>query len=111
MVIFSCRTSETTNARPLLNLRSVLEHAAKRNTKARGGSTNLTRVLSDVVDHVWEWECDDVFHTLWRRAFVTCYSQVRGGSNYSPFETLHVGLRLPVAIFSVGTAHPVSISN
>ena len=65
--------------RPLLNLWSVLEYLTKYNAKACGGSNKLTRVPSDVVDNILEWERKDGLHDLWRRAIMKCYSQVLGG--------------------------------
>ena len=37
-------------------------------------------------------------HDLWRRAILIFYSRVLGGRDYSLFETVHFGLRLPATV-------------
>ena len=40
-----------------------------------------------------------------------CYSRVLGGRDYSLFETLHFGLRLPGTLSSFGDVVPITVSN
>ena len=55
----------------------------------------------------WHEEEDGV-HDLWRRTIMKFYSNVIGDREYSLFETVHFGLRLPATLSSL--PHTVSAS-
>lgn len=97
--------------RALLNLWSVLEYLTKYNTKAGVGSKRIGKVLEDVMSGIFEWEQEDGVHDLWRRAIMKVYSRILGGRDYSLFETLHFGLRLPGTLSSFGDVSSIPISD
>ena len=97
--------------RALLNLWSILEYLTKYNTKAGVGSKRLGKVLEDVLCNIIDWDQEDGVHDLWRRAIMKCYSRILGGRDYSLFECLHFGLRLPGTLSSFGDVQSISVSN
>ncbi len=97
--------------RALLNLWSVLEYLTKYTTKGGKGSRNLAKVFDEVLTAVKSHEEEDGVHDLWRRTIMKFYSKVIGDREYSLFETVHFGLRLPPTLSSFQNVTNVSVSN
>ena len=60
---------------------------------------------------IFEFEQEDGVHDLWRRTIMKVYSRILGGRDYSLFETLHFGLRLPGTLSSFGDVSSIPISD
>ena len=86
--------------RPLINLWSVLE-----------ATKHLGKLFGDVVATVCEYEQEDGVHDLWRRTIMKFYNRLLGNRDYSLFEVVHFGLRLPGTLSSFGPVESVSVSN
>ena len=97
--------------RALLNLWSVLEYLTKYTAKAGVGSKHLGKLFEDVVKKVVEWEVEDGMHDLWRRTIMKFYNRIIGDRDYSLFEVMHFGLRLPGTLSSFGAVNSTSVSN
>ena len=96
--------------RALLNLWSVLEYLTKYNAKAGKGSKHLGKLFEDVLSKVYDYEEEDGMHDLWRRTTMKFYSRILGDRDYSLFEVVHFGLRLPGSLSSFGPIESVSVS-
>ena len=108
---FKVVSHQLTGFRAWLNLWAVLDYLTKYNAKAGKGSKKLAQVFTEVLEQICEWDDDSGLHDLWRRMIFKCYSRVLGGRDYSLFETMHYGLRLPATISSFGNVKTVSVSN
>ena len=65
-------------------------------------------LFEDVLLAMHQHEEEDGVHDLWRRTIMKFYSKVIGDREYSVFETVHFGLRLPATLSSL--PHTVSAS-
>ena len=54
---------------------------------------------------------EDGIHDMWRRTIMKFYSRILGDRDYSLFEVLHFGLRLPGVLSSFGDVKRASVSN
>ena len=97
--------------RALINLWSVLEYLTKYTAKAGEGSKHLGAVFRDVLAKVDPWEEEDGVHDLWRRTIFKFYSRVIGDRDYTLYEAMHFGLRLPGTLSNFGDVHAASVSN
>ena len=97
--------------RPLLNLWAVLEYLTKYTAKAGKGSKHLGKLFEDVLERVVEYETEDGMHDLWRRTIMKFYNKILGDRDYSLFEVVHFGLRLPGTLSSFGDVRSASVSN
>ena len=97
--------------RPLLNLWSVLEYLTKYTAKAGKGSKKLGTLFEDVLHKVVEHEMEDGMHDMWRRTIMKFYNRIVGDRDYSLFEVVHFGLRLPGILSSFGDVRSASVSN
>ena len=97
--------------RPLLNLWTVLEYLTKYTAKAGKGSKHLGKLFEDVLDKVFQFEMEDGIHDMWRRTIMKFYSRILGDRDYSLFEVLHFGLRLPGVLSSFDDVQKASVSN
>ena len=95
----------------LLNLWAVLAYLAKYNAKAGKGSKHLGRLFEDVLSKIYDFEDEDGMHDLWRRTIMKFYSRILGDRDYSLFEVMHFGLRLPGSLSSFGPVESASVSN
>ena len=97
--------------RALINLWSVLDYLTKYATKPGKGSTNLNALFEDVLQTVYKYETEDGLSDLWRRSIMKFYSRILGDREYTLFEVMHYGLRLPSTLSSFGQPVSVSVSN
>ena len=97
--------------RPLLNLWSVLEYLTKYTAKAGKGSKQLGKLVEDVLGKVVDYEMEDGMHDLWRRTIMQLYNRILGDRDYSLFEVVHFGLRLPGVLSGFGEVRSASVSN
>ena len=97
--------------RALLNLWSVLEYLTKYTAKGGQASRHLGRVFEEVLGEIFQWDLEDGVHDMWRRAIMKFYSRILGDRDYSLFEVLHFGLRLPGTLSSFGDVVSASVSN
>ena len=97
--------------RPLINLWSVLEYLTKYTAKVGKATKHLGKLFGDVVATVCEYEQEDGVHDLWRRTIMKFYNRLLGNRDYSLFEVVHFGLRLPGTLSSFGPVESVSVSN
>jgi hypothetical protein len=54
---------------------------------------------------------EDGVHDMWRRTIMKFYSRILGDRDYSLFEVLHFGLRLPGVLSSFGEVPSASVAN
>ena len=97
--------------RPLINLWSVLEYLTKYTSKVGKATKHLGKLFGDVVATVCQFEEEDGVHDLWRRTIMKFYNRLLGNRDYSLFEVVHFGLRLPGTLSSFGPVESVSVSN
>ena len=97
--------------RALINLWSVLDYLTKYAGKGGKGSKHLGKLFEDVVDKIFQFELEDGIHDMWRRTIMKFYSRILGDRDYSLFEVMHFGLRLPGVLSSFGDVHKASVSN
>ena len=97
--------------RSLLNLWAVLEYLTKYNAKVGKGSKKLGSLFEDVLQKIYDYEQEDGLHDMWRRTVMKFYSRILGDRDYSLFEAMHHGLRLPGVLSSFPTVDSVSVSN
>ena len=71
----------------------------------------MGKVFEDVLDKVFEFELEDGVHDMWRRTIMKFYSRILGDRDYSLFEVLHFGLRLPGVLSSFPDVRAASVSN
>lgn len=90
---------------------SVLEFLTKYTAKAGQNYKKLCKLFADVLEKVHEWEEEDGIKDLWRKTIMKFYSRVVGDRDYSLFETVHFGLRLPGTLSNFGTVEGKSVSN
>ena len=57
------------------------------------------------------WELAELDNDLWRTTIRKFYNRVIGDHDYSLFEVLHVGLRLPGTLSSFGHVATASVAN
>ena len=88
--------------RPLINLWSVLEYLTKYTSKVGKATKHLGKLFGDVVATVCQFEEEDGVHDLWRRTIMKFYNRLLGNRDYSLFEVVHFGLRLPGTLSSFG---------
>ena len=69
--------------------------------------TLFDSVMSDIFTH----EKEDGHHDLWRRTIMKFYNRVLGDRDYTLFEVLRTGLRLPPILSSFGTVENLSLSS
>ena len=75
------------------------------------GSKHFGKLFEDVLDKIFQFELEDGIHDMWRRTIVKFYSRILGDRDYSLFEVMHFGLRLPGVLSSFGDVHKASVSN
>ena len=63
------------------------------------------------METVCSFENEDGIHDLWRRTIMKIYSKLIGNRDYTLFEVVHFGLRLPGVLHSSGPVESVSLSN
>ena len=63
--------------------------------------------MSDIFTH----EKEDGHHDLWRRTIMKFYNRVLGDRDYTLFEVVRTGLRLPPILSSFGTVENLSLSS
>ena len=97
--------------RALINLWSVLDYLTKYAGKGGKGSKHLGKVFEEVLDKIFQFEVEDGIHDMWRRTIMKFYSRILGDRDYSLFEVMHFGLRLPGVLSSFGNVHKASVSN
>ena len=97
--------------RALINLWSVLDYLTKYAGKGGKGSKHLGKLFEDVLDKVFQFEVEDGIHDMWRRTIMKFYSRILGDRDYSLFEVMHFGLRLPGVLSSFGDVQKASVSN
>ena len=97
--------------RPLINLWSVLEYLSKYTAKIGKATHHIGKLFGDVAATVCEFEHEDGVHDLWRRTIMKFYSKLIGNRDYTLFEVVHFGLRLPGVLHSFGPVESVSLSN
>ena len=86
--------------RPLINLWSVLEYLSKYTAKIGKATHHIGKLFGDVAATVCEFEQEDGVHDLWRRTIMKFYSKLIGNRDYTLFEVVHFGLRLPGVLHS-----------
>ena len=79
-----------------MNLWAVIEYIAKYATKAASGSRKVGDVLQDAVTEICKYTPEDEEHKVGWRALQKFYSRMLGERDYSLFETVHIGLGLPL---------------
>lgn len=97
--------------RALINLWSILDYLTKYATKGGKGPKHLGKLFEDVLDKVFQFEVEDGIHDMWRHTIMKFYSRILGDRDYSLFEVLHFGLRLPGVLSSFSDVHKASVSN
>ena len=97
--------------RPLINLWSVLAYLTKYTSKIGSSSKSIASVFNETSKHVLEWETEHGMHDLWRRSIRKYYSRVLCNHDYSLFEVVHNGLRLPATVSNFGNVEDVSVGS
>ena len=97
--------------RPLINLWSVLEYLSKYTAKAGKATQHIGKLFGEVASRVCEFENENGIHDLWRRTIMKFYSKLIGNRDYTLFEVVHFGLRLPGVLHNFGPVETVSVSN
>ena len=97
--------------RPLINLWSVLEYLSKYVSKQGKATQHIGKLFGDIAATVCEFEKEDGVHDLWRRTIMKFYSKMIGNRDYTLFEVVHFGLRLPGVLHSFGSVESVSLSH
>ena len=82
--------------RPCLNLWAVVEYISKYATKAPEGSKQLGEVLRDSVDEVCKHTREGEPIDFLRKSLQKFYSRTLGDRDYTIFEAMFLGLRLPL---------------
>ena len=95
--------------RPLINLWSVLAYLTKYTSKIDSSSKSIATIFDDTIKKVLEFETEDGLHDLWRRSIMKYYNRILGNRDYSLFEVVHYGLRLPGTISNFGNVESVSV--
>ena len=93
--------------RPVLNLWAVTEYIMKYATKAPAGSRVLSDVLRDSVDEVCKYAQEGEPVDFLRQSLQKFYARTLGERDYTIFEAVHLGLRLPLVF---GNFHVVSLN-
>ena len=65
-------------------------------------------VFDETIKNVLEWETEDCMHDLWRRSIMKYYNRALGNRDYSLFEVVHNGFRLPATVSNFGNVESVS---
>ena len=97
--------------RPLINLWSVLEYLTKYTAKSGKSTKQLGTVFEDVLKDVEAYEREDGHADLWRRTILKFYNRIVGNRDYTLFEVVRYGIRLPPVLSSFGDVHNVSVSS
>jgi len=84
--------------RPCLNLWAVVEYICKYATKAPEGSKRLGDVLGDAVDEVCKYTKDGEPVDFLQKSLRKFYTRTLGGRDYTIFEAIFLGLRLPLML-------------
>ena len=71
----------------------------------------MGKLFEDVLLAIHQHEEEDGIHDLWRRTIMKFYSKVIGEREYSVFETVHFGLRLPATLSSLPHTESVSVGD
>ena len=82
--------------RPCLNLWAVVEYISKYATKAPEGSRQLGEVLRDSVDEVCKYTREGEPVDFLQKSLQKFYSRTLGDRDYTIFEAMYLGLRLPL---------------
>ena len=88
-----------------------MDYLTKYAGKGGKGSKQLGKLFEDVLDKIFQFELEDGIHDMWRRTILKIYSRILGDRDYSLFEVMHFGLRLPGVLSSFGDVHKASVSN
>ena len=97
--------------RPLINLWSVLEYLTKYTAKSGKGSLHFGKLFEEVIENIMVHDEEDGCKDLWRKTVMKFYNKLIGGRDYSIFEVLHFGLKLPGTISRFGSVDSCSVSN
>ena len=97
--------------RPLINLWSVLEYLTKYTAKSGKSTRQLGTLFEDVLKDVERYEHEDGHVDLWRRTIQKFYNRVIGNRDYTLFEVVRYGIRLPPILSSFGDVHNASVSS
>ena len=97
--------------RPLINLWSVLEYLTKYTAKSGQSTKQLGTLFEDVLKDVEQYEVEDGHVDLWRRTIQKFYNRVIGNRDYTLFEVVRYGIRLPPILSSFGEVHNASVSS
>ena len=97
--------------RPLINLWSVLEYLTKYTAKSGKGSLHFGKLFEEIIEQIMVHEEEDGCRDLWRKTIMKFYNKLLGNRDYSIFEVLHFGLKLPGTISSFGSVDSCSVSN
>ena len=97
--------------RPLINLWSVLEYLTKYTAKSGKSTKQLGMLFDEVLKDVNQYEQEDGHTDLWRRTILKFYNRVVGNRDYTLFEVVRYGIRLPPVLSSFGDVHNASISS
>ena len=97
--------------RPLINLWSVLEYLTKYTAKSGKSTKQLGMLFEEVLKDVEDYEREDGHTDLWRRTILKFYNRVIGNRDYTLFEVVRYGIRLPPILSSFGDVHNVSVSS
>ena len=97
--------------RPLINLWSVLEYLTKYTAKSGKSTRQLGNLFEDVLKDVELYEREDGHVDLWRRTIQKFYNRVIGNRDYTLFEVVRYGIRLPPILSSFGEVHNASLSS
>jgi hypothetical protein len=85
--------------RVCLNLWAVVEYVTKYATKAPGASKKFADVLDDAVENVCKYSpLDGEGGDLLRKTLQKFFARSIGGRDYGLFETMQLGLRLPLVL-------------
>ena len=97
--------------RPLVNLWAVLLYLTKYAGKSGTGTRHLASVFDSVLQDIYTHEQENGQADLWRRTILKFYNRVLGDRDYTLFEVVRHGLRLPPILSSFGDVHKVSLSS
>ena len=97
--------------RPLVNLWSVLTYLTKYTAKSGKSSRHLATLFDNVLSDVFVHEKEDGYHDLWRRTIMKFYNRIIGDRDYTLFEVVRTGLRLPPFLSSFGNVENASVSS
>ena len=81
--------------RPCLNLWAVVEYICKYATKAPEGSRTMSETLKSAAEEICKYTREGEAVDFFRKALQKFYAKSIGERDFSVFEAVHLGLRLP----------------